>query len=89
MDPLTALSIAASTIQFVDFMSNLIATTNEIRKAESPADVAYLNARAADLISLNAGLRNRNRCLASNSSEIAEIEWVLRRMCSVVMFVHI
>ncbi|KAJ3549344.1 hypothetical protein NM208_g548 [Fusarium decemcellulare] len=46
MDPLTALSLAASIVAFVDFASKILKTSNEIRKE-------------GDLVALSAGLRAR------------------------------
>jgi hypothetical protein len=59
LDPFTALSVAASVVQFVDFTTRLLSKSNEIRKNGATVDAAYLEVKTEDLILVSAGLRSR------------------------------
>ncbi|KAF2111531.1 hypothetical protein BDV96DRAFT_526639 [Lophiotrema nucula] len=58
VDPFSALSIAASVVQFIDFASRLLSKSNQIRKHGSAIDVEYLSTKTQDLILLSGGLRS-------------------------------
>ncbi len=57
LDPFSALSVAASAVQFIDFTAKLLSKSAQIRRDGSAIDIAYLRARTEDLILLSAGLR--------------------------------
>jgi len=59
LDPLTALSVAGTIVQFVDFSSKLLAKSREIYESASGASIDnnQLEAIAKDLEGLNARLR--------------------------------
>ena len=53
MEPLTALGLAASVAQFIDFGSKLVGKTREIARAGSSVSVADLSTLTSDLIDIN------------------------------------
>ncbi|KAM0805354.1 hypothetical protein BDR22DRAFT_785401, partial [Usnea florida] len=56
MEPLTALGLAASVAQFIDFGSKLVGKTREIARAGSSVSVADLSTLTSDLIDINKSL---------------------------------
>lgn len=56
MDPLTALSLASSIVQFVDFGIKLVGKANEIREAGSTIDNVILQSVTKDLVQINSSL---------------------------------
>ena len=59
MEPLTALGLAASVAQFIDFGSKLVGKTREIAKAGSSVSVAHLSTLTSDLIDINDSLESK------------------------------
>ena len=57
MEPLTALGLAASIAQFIDFGSNLVGKTREIAKAGSSVSVDHLLTLTSDLADINKSLK--------------------------------
>ena len=58
MEPLTALGLAASVAQFIDFGSKLVGKTREIAKAGSSVSIAHLSTLTSDLIDINKSLES-------------------------------
>ena len=58
MEPLTALGLAASVAQFIDFGSKLVGKTREIARAGSSVSVADLSTLTSDIIDINKSLDN-------------------------------
>ena len=61
MDPLTALGLAASVVQFVDFAARLIKQADEFADKTRTVGVLELQNVAEDLLSLTKGFRQRNQ----------------------------
>ena len=59
LDPLTALSIASSLVQLVDFSITLVKDAREISLGGRSIDVNELKIVTTDLIGLNAALKRR------------------------------
>lgn len=59
MDPLTALSLAASIAQFLDFGSKLISTTREIKDAGQSVSIKHLSNITTDLTNFNLTLKRQ------------------------------
>jgi hypothetical protein len=59
LDPLTALSLASSLVQLVDFSITLVKDAREISLGGRSVDVNELEIVTADLIGLNAALKRR------------------------------
>lgn len=59
LDPLTALSLASSLVQLVDFSITLVKDVREISLGGRSVDVNELEIVTADLIGLNAALKRR------------------------------
>jgi hypothetical protein len=59
LDPLTALSVASSLVQLVDFSITLVKDAREISLGGRSVDVNELEIVTADLIDLNAALKRR------------------------------
>ena len=57
MDPLTALGLAASIAQFIDFGSNLVGKTRELAKAGSSVSVDHLSTLTSNLVDINKSLK--------------------------------
>lgn len=57
MEPLTALGLAASIAQFIDFGSNLVGKTREIAKAGSSVSVDHLLTLTSNLVDINKSLK--------------------------------
>lgn len=57
MEPLTALGLAASIAQFIDFGSNLVGKTREIAKAGSSVSVGHLLTLTSNLVDINESLK--------------------------------
>ena len=64
MDPLSALSLAACVVQFLDFGSKLVRETKEIAERGSTVSVEHLSLITVDLVGFNSaldtGIRSRN-----------------------------
>ena len=64
MDPLSALSLAACVVQFLDFGSKLVRETKEIVDGGSTLSVEHLSRITVDLVGFNSALdrqfRSRN-----------------------------
>ena len=73
MDPFSALTIATSAVQFVDYASKLIAKANEIRKSGSTGDVEFLKTQTNNLIARNAYLQNSAQQPEQGEDEIFAI----------------
>ena len=76
MDPFSALAIATSAVQFIDFASKLVSKANEIRKYGSEENVELLKAQTADLVARNEGLRACVRQGENNTGEMDRVEQV-------------
>lgn len=61
LDPLTAIGVASSIVQLVDFSSKVVARSAEIRRAGSSIQVAQLRAITSDLQGLTESLLERSR----------------------------
>jgi hypothetical protein len=61
LDPWTALSLAASIAQFIDFGSDIVSQTREIRERGSSVQTRHLKKIAADLKDCNASLKAQVR----------------------------
>lgn len=80
MDPLSALSVAGTVIQFVDFSSKLISTSHELQST-SQLDVHTQAAIAAnDVLDYSTKLR-QPLCLAGVSRQLTEDEVALDALC--------
>ncbi|KAI9692998.1 MAG: hypothetical protein M1822_004993 [Bathelium mastoideum] len=76
MDPLSALTVATSVVQFVSFASDVISKANEIRKNGSIADIEFLKQQTKSLnaVAQDSGLRDNNAYRAKpEDSEVHEI----------------
>lgn len=76
MDPLSALTIATSAVQFVDFASKLISRANEIRKNGSLEEVEFVRAQTSDLVGRNAGLQRSLHGLQDGEGDVNNLEKV-------------
>ena len=56
MDPLSALSLAACVVQFLDFGSKLVRETKEIAEGGSTVGVEHLSRVTVDLVGFNSAL---------------------------------
>ncbi|KAL9090546.1 MAG: hypothetical protein Q9165_005307 [Trypethelium subeluteriae] len=77
MDPLSALTVATSAVQFVDFASKLISRANEIRKNGSTEDVEFLKAQTTDLIARNDFLQKSTHKAKDGTGDVDRIEKAL------------
>ena len=69
MEPLTALGLAASIAQFIDFGSNLVSKTRQIAKAGSSVSVDHLSTITSNLLDINKSLKSQmNLATAENAS---------------------
>jgi hypothetical protein len=68
LDPLTAIGVASSIVQLVDFSSKVVARSAEIRRAGSSVEVAHLRAITSDLQGLTENLRERSRDQAEDAT---------------------
>jgi len=80
MDPITATSVAASAIAFVDFGIKLVSTTTEAYRSKSGATARHLelSALAVDLSMFSRGIEGKLDSLADHSDETAKL---LRGYC--------
>jgi len=69
MDPLTALGLAASIAQFIDFGAELISQSKEIAEAGSSVSVAHLSAVTSDLIDINKNLEDQQISRVSENTQ--------------------
>lgn len=65
MDPLSALSLAACVVQFLDFGSKLVRETKEIAEGGSTVSVEHLSRVTVDLIRFNSALDQQVRFRSS------------------------
>jgi hypothetical protein len=68
IDPLTAIGVASSIVQLVDFSTKVVARSAEIRRAGSSVEVAHLRAITSDLQGLTENLRERSREQAEDAT---------------------
>jgi hypothetical protein len=68
IDPLTAIGVASSIVQLVDFSTKVVARSAEIRRAGSSVEVAHLRAITSDLQGLTENLRERSRKQAEDAT---------------------
>jgi hypothetical protein len=68
IDPLTAIGVASSIVQLVDFSTKVVARSAEIRRAGSSIEVAHLRAITSDLQGLTENLRERSREQAEDAT---------------------
>lgn len=80
MDPLSAVSLAGTVVQFLDFGIKLVAKTHEIYNSAEGAEVRNieLDAIAQNFVSLNQRVRNRSRQVCAYA--ISEDEKALEAM---------
>jgi hypothetical protein len=62
LDPLSALSVASSVVQLIDFGAHLTRTASEIHEKGSSVELRHLAKVTTDLAGLNAALKLRARC---------------------------
>lgn len=78
MEPLTALSLAASIAQFLEFGSKLIGQTNEVAKAGSTVSIFHFSNVTSDLISINATLERQLNPIKGRTEPLTKEEQVSR-----------
>ena len=66
LDPLTAIGVASSIVQLVDFSSKVVARSAEIRRAGASIEVAQLKRITSDLKGLTESLRERSKAQSHN-----------------------
>jgi len=76
MDPLSALSVAASVVQFVDFATGLLKDYREIRQGGQPLTFEAFVQTTNDLLKLNATMKGRAKIAKDLRSPLAEHEQV-------------
>lgn len=76
LDPFTALSLAASVVQFIDFGVRLLTDSAELYHTGTLLQHEDLEIITSDLVEVNALLKNRQKPEASNSSLSSEAELV-------------
>src|SRR5271170_5062788 len=76
LDPLTALNLASSVCQFIDFSLSLVKETNQIRSRGSTVGVWQLKNTALDLVRLNRTLKARPRPPSDKSGALQDGEKV-------------
>jgi energy-coupling factor transporter ATP-binding protein EcfA2 len=83
MDPMSALSVAAAVIQFVDFGGHLLSDTYEIYISPSGQkdNLVQLSALASDLLQLSDQVDRKSRALTQNEQH-AKSENQLLKLCS-------
>ena len=59
MDPLSALSLAASVAQLIDFGSKVFLETRQIAQSGSSISVEHLSTVAKDLVEINSSLQQQ------------------------------
>jgi hypothetical protein len=59
MDPLSALGLAASVVQFIDFGAKIISHAKEIEKNGSSATVQHISSITLDFIEINSTLKGQ------------------------------
>ena len=63
MDPISALSLAANIIQFIDFGTRLLRDSKEIADTGSSVSVKSLSTLTRDLVEINSALKKQVRPL--------------------------
>jgi hypothetical protein len=66
LDPLTAIGVASSIVQLVDFSSKVVARSGEIRRAGASIEVSQLKRITSDLKDLTESLRERSKAQSDN-----------------------
>jgi len=85
MDPLSAVSLAATVVQFVDFASKVLSKTNELYNSATGASLSNSECATVtrDLIALDKRLTDRSSKRGSLSKEEYALE-ALCRGCNVI-----
>jgi hypothetical protein len=76
MDPLSALSVAASVVQFVDFATGLLKDYREIHQTGQPLTFEAFTHVTNDLLQLNATMKSGTKPAKDTRSPLAEHELV-------------
>lgn len=84
MDPMTALSIAAAVVQFVDFSTSLLSRAQEAYKSASgqTKDVVQLNAVIDDLSHFSKTIQGESNKIENAQSSKDSTENILLKVCA-------
>ena len=66
LDPLTAIGVASSIVQLVDFSLKVVARSAEIRRAGASIEVGQLKRITSDLKGLTESLQERSKAQSDN-----------------------
>ena len=76
MEPLTALGLAASVAQFIDFGPKLVGKTREIAKAGSSVSVDHLSTLISNLLDINKSLKSQTNLATAGNAPLTKEEQV-------------
>lgn len=78
MEPLVALSLAASVAQLIDFASKLVGKTREIALAGSSVSVNHLSTLTFNLLDINNSLKAQTNLARAENAPLTKEEQVSR-----------
>jgi hypothetical protein len=81
LDPLTALSLAASVVQFVDFTAKVIKQSDEFAHATTKVGVLELQNVTKDLLSLTEAFRQRAKAEVKRTPD-EKVDHVKMHVCA-------
>lgn len=81
MDPLSAVGLAGTLVQFIDFTSKIVTQGRELYKTGSLKLKGQVEAVTTDLLDFSTKFQQCSSCAQDESSSAAENEIALRKLC--------